>query len=119
VGVPTAAQLQRTRFVAAAARLAPMSDKSAACETINEARACLMHAVRMDAGRRAMEGDVESAYERLEEARDALERDDYPWARRAVDEALELLRTEESRRIVEDVSALADAIRLLGRLRFE
>jgi hypothetical protein len=96
-----------------------MSDASEARETINEARACLENAVKIDGGRRAMEGDVESAYDRLAEARDALDNHDVAWARRAVDEALELLRTEESRLIVEDIGALENAIRLLERLDLE
>jgi len=73
---------------------------TAAHETINEARASIWNAVKIDpgpGGRRALEGDVESAYDRLAEAREALQLDDLGWARRAVDEALELLRTDESR----------------------
>jgi hypothetical protein len=90
----------------------------AAQETINEARACIVQAVKIDAGRRALEGDIESAYERLEEARDAIGRGDIAWARSAVAEALELLRSDESRLIAEDHDALDAAIQLIAGLRF-
>ena len=85
----------------------------------NQRSPCLPHVRGQNRRRAPFEGDVESAYDRLEEARHALDRDNYPWARRAVDEALELLRTDESRLIVEDVTALENAIGLLGELRFE
>jgi hypothetical protein len=94
-----------------------MSDHIAAQETINEACACIWNAVKIDPGTRALEGDVESAYSRLDEAREALKLDDIASAQSAVSEALELLRTEESRLIVEDIGALEDAIRLIARLR--
>jgi hypothetical protein len=94
-----------------------MSDQIAAQETINEACACIWNAVKINPGSRALEGDVETAYSRLEEARDALGLDDIGSAQSAVSEALELLRTDESRLIVEDIGALEDAIRLFARLR--
>jgi len=94
-----------------------MSNHIAAQETINEARACIWNAVKIDPGTRALEGDLESADSRLEEARDALELDDIASAQRAVAEALELLRTEESRLIAENIGALEDAIRLIAGIR--
>ena len=77
---------------------------------IELARGCIVEAVRGD-GRIFMEGDIEAAYHRLEEACSALELEDVQYARGAVAEALELLRSHESINIiVEDVPALADAI---------
>ena len=94
-----------------------MSDHIPAQETINEACACIWNAVKIDPGTRALEGDVESAYSRLEDARDALKLDDIAFAQGAVSEALELLHSEESHLIVEDIGALKDAIRLIAGLR--
>jgi hypothetical protein len=94
-----------------------MSDHAAAQATINEAGARILDAVRIDPGRRALEGDVERAYSRLQEARDALELDDTASAQSAIAEALELLRTAESRLIAEDVGALEEAIRLIAGIR--
>jgi hypothetical protein len=94
-----------------------MSNHIAAQETINEACACIWNAVKIDPGARALEGDVESAYSRLVEARDALKLDDIAYAQSAVTEALELLRTKESRLIAEDYEALEDAIRLIAGIR--
>jgi hypothetical protein len=51
-----------------------MGGHIAARETINEACACIWHAVKIDPGSRALEGDVESACNRLGDARAALER---------------------------------------------
>jgi hypothetical protein len=93
-----------------------MSDRIAAREAINEARACIWNAAKIAGGARALEGDLESAYSRLEEARDALDLDDVAYAQRAVAEALELLRTEESRLIAEDIAALEHAIRLVSQM---
>jgi len=62
-----------------------MSDQVSIQETINEARMCLLNAVKLDAGRRALEGVIESAFERLEEARDALTRGDWAVFGRAFD----------------------------------
>jgi hypothetical protein len=53
----------------------------------------------------------------FDEAREALKRDDVTWAQSAVSKALELLRSEESRLIVEDIGALKDASRLIAGLR--
>lgn len=46
-----------------------MSSHIAAQEEINEARACIWRAVKIDPGRRALEGDIESAYNLLEDTR--------------------------------------------------
>jgi hypothetical protein len=88
-------------------------------EAITEARAHLWAAVKIDAGRRALEGDIESAFGRLESASGWLRRDDIPNARREIAEALDLLRTPESRSIAGDTDALNDAIRLLERVRWD
>jgi hypothetical protein len=64
-----------------------MSDHIAAHEAINEACACLWNAVKIDPGTRSLEGDVETAFSRLEEARDALKLDDIASAQSAVAEA--------------------------------
>jgi hypothetical protein len=96
------------------------SDHIAARETISEARAALLRAVKIDSGRRALEGDIEDAYNRLDEARAAVERpNDVAYARNAVSEALALLRTDESRLIAEDTDALEDAIRLLAAIHWD
>jgi hypothetical protein len=92
-----------------------MSDQLAVQEAINEARACLLNVVKIDAGRRALEGVIESAYDRLEEARDALKLGDVAPTLSALAEALDLLRTDEARLIAEDVGALDEAIRLISR----
>jgi hypothetical protein len=89
--------------------LAPVAAKA----TIAEARACILQAVKIDVGRRALEGDAESAYYRLEEAMRAVEPDP-THARKMVSESVALLRTEECRFIAEDTAALEDAIAFLG-----
>ena len=83
------------------------------------ARADLSRAVKIDRGRRAMEGDIESAFLILEEARNALEQDNIEHARTTVTEVIGLLRTDESRLIVEDNDALEDAIRFLEGIRWD
>jgi hypothetical protein len=93
-----------------------MTDRIATQETINEARMCLLNAVKLDAGTRALDGAIESAYDRLEEARDALTLDDAASARRALTEALGLLREDEARLIAEDVRPLDEAIHLITGL---
>ena len=92
-----------------------MDDHLAMQDEIRTARACLWNAVKIDRGRRAMEGAIEDADGRLEEALDALTRGDLVWTRNALAEALELLRTDEARLIAEDGSALDDAIRHIDR----
>jgi hypothetical protein len=90
-----------------------MTSHIAARETINEARAAINQAAKIDPGRRALEGDLESAYHILEEVTSALDLGDLAEASRRTAEALELLPTDESRRIAEDVDALEAAIRLV------
>ena len=103
-----------------------MSHHTAAQEAINEAGACIWNALKIDPGTRGvgwglfpagMKGDVEDAYNRLGEARDALNLNDIAGAQRAVAEALDLLRSEESRLLVEDTGALDDAIFLVAGIR--
>lgn len=98
-----------------------MSDQYiAAQEAISEARAHLWAAVKIDAGRRAMEGDIESANSRLEDALDWLRRGDVVEARGEVAEALGFLRTDTSRLIIaEDTAALDDAIRVLEGISWD
>jgi hypothetical protein len=90
-----------------------MTDRIAVQAKINETRACLLQAVKIDAGRRALEGVIESAYYTLEEARDALQRGDVDGTRSALAEAGDLLRTDEARFIAQDDGALEDAMRLI------
>ncbi|HEY6693489.1 MAG TPA: hypothetical protein VI006_11610 [Solirubrobacteraceae bacterium] len=96
-----------------------MSAHIATQELINEARACIWRAVKIDPGRRALEGDLESAYSRLEAARTALEINDIGYARRALTEALDLLRTDEARLIAQDSDALEDAIRIVSSISWD
>jgi hypothetical protein len=91
-----------------------MIDVLAAQEEINKARASIWRAVKIDQGRRALEGDIESAFHRLAEAGGWLKRDDIAQAQSTVAEAVELLSTEQSRLIAEDHDALDDAIGLLA-----
>jgi hypothetical protein len=79
----------------------------AAQEAISEARAHLWAAVKLDQGRRAMEGDIEGANSRLETASEWLRRGEVPEARREISDALELLHREQSRLIAEVLDALA------------
>jgi hypothetical protein len=95
------------------------SQHIAAQEAISEARAHLWAAVNIDPGRRAMEGDIESADTRLESASAWLRGGDVAEARDEIAEALELLRTEESRLIAEDLDALHDAIRVLEAMSWD
>jgi len=88
-------------------------------ELINEARACIWRAVKIDPGRRALEGDLESAYSRLEEARTALETNDTGYARNALTEALDLLRTDEAPSSPRNNDALEDAIRIVSRISLD
>jgi hypothetical protein len=88
-------------------------------EALSETRAHLLAAVKIDAGRRALEGDIESAYLALEIASDWLRRGDTLNARREVTDALELLRSPQSRLIAQDAGALHDAIRRLELMRWE
>jgi hypothetical protein len=91
----------------------------AAQEAISEARAHLWAAVKIDGGSRDMEGDIESADFRLQSASEWLRRGDVAEAQREVAEALELLRTEESRLIAEDLDALDDAVRVLDAVSWD
>jgi hypothetical protein len=88
-------------------------------DTIVEARACLLHAVKIDAGRRAMEGDVEDADNRLDEALEAIQLGDLENARRAVDDARGLLQTRESAAIAVNRDSLVDAVRLLDGISWD
>jgi hypothetical protein len=90
-------------------------DTLAIVERINEARASLRAAVRIAPGRLAIEGDVESANALLEEARSIVDRDPER-ARKTVEEAVALLRSEETRLIAEHPRALGDAIAGLSRI---
>jgi hypothetical protein len=95
------------------------SQHIAAQEAISEARAHLWAAVKIDAGSRAMVGDIESADTRLESASAWLRRGDVAEARREVAEAVERLHTEQSRLIAEDQDALHDAIRVLEAMSWD
>ena len=96
-----------------------MVDALAAQETINEARACILNAVKIDPGLRALEGDVESAYHLLGGACEELKQGGTEYAHGAVAEAIDLLDTEESRFIAEDTGTLEDAIRLLAGISWD
>jgi hypothetical protein len=91
-------------------------DLVTALEAINEARACILNAAKIDAGRRALEGDLQSAYDNLEEARDALNAGQVEEGVGALAEALDLLRSDESRLIASDLDSLDEAIRLIDGL---
>jgi hypothetical protein len=91
----------------------------AAQAAISEARAHLWAAVKIGAGRRAMEGDIERADSRLQSAREWLRGGDDAEALDEIAAAIELLRTEESRFIAEDPYALDDAIRVLQAMRWD
>lgn len=90
-------------------------DSVAISETINEARASIRAAVRIAPGQIAIEGDVESAYALLEEATSMVGRMPER-ARQAVEEAVALLRSEQSRLIAEDPDVLGDATAGLSRI---
>lgn len=91
-----------------------MNSHIAILETINEARAALRQAEKIDAGRNASgEGDIGDAGDFLADATSALGSDDLAHAAGAVSNALELLRGDQAAQ-AEDKAALADAIRLLA-----
>jgi hypothetical protein len=86
---------------------------------ISEARAHLWAAVKINAGRCAMEGDIARADIRLRSASEWLRGGDVAEARDDIAEGLELLRSEQSRFIAEDPDALDDAIRVLAAIRWD
>jgi cob(I)alamin adenosyltransferase len=90
-----------------------MSSHIAIWEKITEARSALNPAVRIDRERLAMEGDIEEANMFLGEALEALEGGDLVNAKTAVLEALDRLRSDESRIIAENIGLLESAIRSL------
>lgn len=118
-----------------------MTDLLAARAIITRARAAINQAAKSDPGHWDLEGDFENADLRLGDALAALhtaettadydyDEDDYGYvdygysdfavavseARAAIEEALELLDTPDSRVLAEDPVALDTAIRLLRRI---
>ena len=93
-----------------------MPEHLATRETIAEARAAIAQAAKIDRGRRAMKRALQHADMRLADALDAFGQGDADHARDAVNEAVDLLRTDEARYIAEDAGALEDAVRLLASI---
>lgn len=94
-----------------------MSDSPIAIkEKIAESRAAINQAVKIDAGRRALEGDIQSADMRLEDALEAIDDGRMDYASTAVSEAIAMLDSDEADLIAEDTNALNSAIHLLGAI---
>ena len=100
-----------------APRTSELSAHIATQELINEARACIWRAVKIDPGRPALEGDLESAYSRLEEARTALEINDIGYARRVSPKPLTCCAPTKP--AAQDSDALEDAIRIVSSISWD